>query len=259
VSSLKGQCALNMPSAGLLSLPSAPLEIQRSGAAEDGFFRGAGHVDVTPNRPVDPVHLRGQFRHDGERRRRQFDVQLERQSGIDLRVLDGGLEIEWDVALDRERLDCCCRTVAAGGEFVVRVMQVEVEIGRIERGDGLGLELASLEFSNARAAEQRAASDRLVVMAPVAGEAWPKLLSSFRRSRLLALDIGRHALIEQEGLLWMIQIDRQQNVAGKDGECPCTKLMSFSRNLPSFTSRLPVKLSGRLTSPEVGGLAKPGP
>jgi len=65
-------------------------------------------------------------------------------------------------------------------------MQVEVEIGRIERGGRPWLELASLEF-NARAAGSSVPPSRTKIGGDGAGagEAWPKLLSQFSRSRLL--------------------------------------------------------------------------
>ena len=64
-------------------------------------------------------------------------------------------------ALDGERLDL--RLLHGGGEreLVIRVVQVEVEVGWVERGGGFRIERASLDFQVAERLKQCAAGDHV--------------------------------------------------------------------------------------------------
>ena len=233
-------------------------QLDGRGAAEHRLFHGARHAHVHGGGALDAAHGGREFWHHGEGGGGELHGEFERQRGVELLVFDRGVEVERDMAFDGERLELRLFRDGGKGEFLVGIVQVEIEVGGFER-DGGGFQCARIEFQMPERREQRAAGHEVGGDVAGDGRLLPEAREKFFEVEFRGVEIGGETAVERDELLRMIEVDGQDEVAGEHGEFRLHEIEVVQAQLAFFQLEHAGEIRGAAEDVEFGGLREARP
>src|SRR5690606_5677427 len=203
--------------------PSVP-DAQRRRPGEDWLADGSRHPGINSRTSLNATDRRYQVGHDGERRLRKRDGQVQWQIWIQLLLLESPFEIQRHTAANRERLYLRLFHSKVQRQFAVNVVTGEVDLcgthfRRCRRGNP-----APCDLQVERRPEDGASGDHVCGYRPVNGRWLAKSLQQWSDLQFTRVHVRRNPLLHRDQAFLVPPSKWHRNEAAQDLLCSSLQL-----------------------------------